>query len=289
MITGSVSRAAKLLGMTQSAASKMLRLLEEEIGITLFERAQQRLVPTPPAQQLHECVEQLHGAYGVVQRMVDSLVDPDHGTVTVAAIPTQATTFLPAAIKHLREDHPGINIIVEILANQPVIERVLNGQADFGLMHDLTPSPDTRNEDIGAQHLVCVAPKGHRYEHLARITPEDLKPEVFLSYGPQTNFGNFVDNAFSQAGYHLPVSVEVTSSAALLAFISAGVGVGVVEPAAIVPFPLEQFIIRPLEPTLRIHSRIVRSRVRPLTRHAELLLNEYRAVVNAAQPDYFCF
>jgi DNA-binding transcriptional LysR family regulator len=85
----------------------------------------------------------------------------------------------------------------------------------------------------------------------------------------------------------MPVAVEVTSSAALLALIRAGVGVGLVEPAAIAPFPLDQFVIRPFRPSLLIHSRIVRSRIRPLTRHAELLLAEYRAVVTAPQPEYF--
>lgn len=287
MISGSVSRAAKLLGMTQSAASKMLRQLEDDTGLLLFERTHQRLVPTPQALRLQESVEHLYGSYGVVQRLIGSLANPDHGNVTVAAIPTQAATFIPQAVKRLRERHPGITVTLEILANQPVVDRVLNGQADFGLVHDITASPDTHNEDLGPQHLVCVAARGHRYTDLDHVTAQDLKSETFLSYGPQTNFGSFVELAFSEAGLHMPVSVEVTSSAALLALIRAGVGVGLVEPAAIVPFPEDQFVVRPFRPSLLIHSRIVRSRIRPLTRHAELLLDEYRAVIGAPQPSYF--
>lgn len=287
MISGSVSRAAKLLGMTQSAASKMLRQLEDDTGLVLFERTHQRLVPTPQALQLHESVEHLYGSYGVVQRLIGSLANPDHGSVTVAAIPTQAATFLPEAVKRLREKHPGITVTLEILANQPIVERVLNGQADFGLVHDITASPDTHNEDLGPQHLVCVAARGHRFAGQEQVTAQDLKSETFLSYGPQTNFGSFLEIAFSEAALHMPVSVEVTSSAALLALIRAGVGVGLVEPAAIAPFPLDHFVIRPFRPSLLIHSRIMRSRIRPLTRHAELLLEEYRAIVTAPQPDYF--
>ncbi|HYG43527.1 MAG TPA: LysR family transcriptional regulator, partial [Bordetella sp.] len=56
MVTGSVSRAAKLLGMTQSGASRMLRQLETDTGLRLFERAHQRLVPTPHARQLQDSV-----------------------------------------------------------------------------------------------------------------------------------------------------------------------------------------------------------------------------------------
>ncbi len=85
----------------------------------------------------------------------------------------------------------------------------------------------------------------------------------------------------------MPVAVEVTSSAALLALIRAGVGVGLVEPAAIAPFGATGFVIKPFLPALPVRSRIVRSRLRPLTRHAELLLEAYRAVVLQARPDSF--
>jgi DNA-binding transcriptional LysR family regulator len=287
MVTGSVSRAAKLLGMTQSGASRMLNQLESTTGLRLFERTHQRLVPTPDARRLQDSVERLRGAYGGVQRLIGSLAAPDSGKVTVAAIPTQATSFMPLAIKRLRDRYPGITVTMEILANQPVVERVQNGATDFGLVHDLTPSPDTFNEDLGVQHVICVAPPNHRYAALDAVTAQDLISETFLSYGPHTNFGHAVENAFYEQGVRMPVAVEVTSSAALLSLISAGVGVGLVEPAAMLPFDVNQFVVRPFRPTLVLRSRILRSRVRPLTRHAELLMNEYRAVVTAPQPAYF--
>lgn len=287
MVTGSVSRAAKLLGMTQSGASRMLQQLEQDTGLRLFERTHQRLTPTQQAHQLQASVGRLRDAYGAVQRAIGGLADPDNGTVTVAAIPTQATTFLPEAIRRLRQRFPGITPSVEILANSPIVDLVQNGRVDFGLVHDITPSPDTHNEDIGLQHVVCAAPRGHRFESLDCVTPQDLKPETFLSYGPQTNFGYLVESAFTEAGIHMPMAVEATSSAALLALIRTGVGVGLVEPAAIVPFPLDAFVIRPFRPTLCMYSRIIRSRARPLTRHAELLIEAYRAVVTGPQPAYF--
>jgi DNA-binding transcriptional LysR family regulator len=283
MVTGSVSRAAKLLGMTQSGASRMLTQLEQATGLHLFERVHQRLIPTPDAKQLQGSVERLRGSYGGVQRLISSLVNPDRGKVTIAAIPTQASSFMPLAIKRLREQYPGIVVTLEILANMPVVERVQNGEADFGLVHDLTPSPNTQNEDIGEQHVVCVAPANHRYADLPFITAQDLASETFLSYGPHTNFGNMIENAFFEVGVRMPVAVEVTSSASLLSLIQAGVGVGLVEPAALLPFHLEQFIIKPFKPTLTLRSRILRSRMRPLTRHAERLLNEYRQVVQSQQ------
>lgn len=287
MITGSVSRAAHLLGMTQSAASKLIKALEDDISLTLFERSQQRLIPTAQAYQLQQSVAELHGAYGTVQRTIASLLESGHGTVTVAAIPTQATTFLPIAIRRLKERAPDVLVSVAVLANQPVINHVLTGQADFGCIHDVSPSPDTLNEDLGEQNLVCVAPAGHRFGRLRRITVQDLQNESLISYGPETNFGCAVDAMFAQEGLHLPVSVEVTSSAALLALVRAEVGVGIIEPAALIDEFSTRFIIRPLHPRICIQSRILRSRMRPLTRHAEMLLEEYRQVVRGVQPDYF--
>lgn len=285
MITGSVTRAAKLLGITQPAASKMLRMLEVDTGLVLFTRENQRLLPTQQAEQLQALVDRLYGSYGAVQRLIGSLRSSDRGNVTVAAIPTQSTNFLPRAIRLLRERQPLTSVTVDILSNQDVIERVQSGKADFGLVFNITPSPDTLNEDMGHHHLVCVAPPGHRFAKKPYVSSEDLRQETFISFGQYTSFGLFLRMLLSDDNVYPSVDVVVTSSALLITLVREGIGVGLVESPAILPSSRHDLVVKAFRPAATIRSRIIRSRIRPLSAQAELLLDACRRAAHDVPGD----
>ena len=95
MEAGGVTAAASALGITQPAASKMLRQAEERLGFALFRRDRRQLVPTPEA---HALLPELLGVLATIdglERLADALRAGQSGQLSIAAVPVLATALLP--------------------------------------------------------------------------------------------------------------------------------------------------------------------------------------------------
>ncbi|QCI66736.1 LysR family transcriptional regulator [Phreatobacter stygius] len=277
--TRGVSDAARLLDVSQPAVSKLLRQVERSLGLPLVQRDGNRVIPTREAEMLQWEVEQLFGSYDSIQRLAAALRGETGVSIHVAAIPTQATRFAVPAIKLLRERQPDVLVKLEILANPLIIDAVVSGRAEFGLVHSMTVSPELKAEDIGEHHVVCIAPAGHRFGGLAAIGREDFRGETFVSYGPNTIFGRWLSAEFGRGGANIPVDVEITASPTLVEAVENGIGVALVEEAALSPMARSRLVVRPLTYPLTFRSRILRMPGRAMSRQAELLLEFYREVV----------
>ncbi|MGL4286512.1 MAG: LysR family transcriptional regulator [Phreatobacter sp.] len=279
--TRGVSEAARLLNVSQPAVSKLLRQVERSLGLTLLQRDGNRVTVTREAELLQWEVERLFGTYDSIQRLAASLRGETGLTISIAAIPTQATRFAVPAIKALRAEHPDIQIKLDVVANQPIIDAVTSGRADFGLVHSIAVTPELKTEDLGEQRVLCIAPRGHRFATLGSISRDDFIGETFVSYGPNTTFGRWLSAAFTRAGNDIKVDVEITASPTLIEAVEAGVGVGLIEEAALNARSREFMTVRPLSAPLSFRSRILRMPGRALSRPAELFLEEYRRIVGA--------
>jgi DNA-binding transcriptional LysR family regulator len=280
ILTRGVGEAAKLLGVSQPAVSKLIKQIEKSLGLTLLVKEGNRVLPTAEAEKFGPEVEKLFGAFDTIQRMATAFRG-QVGSVCVAAIPTQVTNFLVPAVHELRKTKPWIKVELLVLVNQPVIDAVLSGRADFGALHSITPAPELRVEDLGLQRMVCIAPLGHPYEGLDSVRTENLVGETFVSYGPQSSMGRWLDSTFKKEGASIPVQIEVGASNALIEAVRIGAGVGLIEEGALDDNMRGRLVVRPFEPAQELRSRVISMPGRALTREASALLDAYRAVVKA--------
>ena len=283
--TRAVGEAARVLGISQPAVSKLLRQAERGLGLTLMVRDGNRVVPSPQAETVRREVEKLFGAYDSLQRLASGLRQDTGGTVCVAAIPTQATRFMAPAIQRFKAEFPAVTVKLQVLPYRAIIENVLSGKADFGLIHSITSVPELRADDHGEQRILCIAPLGHRFASLDTVGGADLLGETYVSYGSDSAFNRWLEQSFERAGIKVASSVEVGASPALIEVVRLGVGVGLVESAALSRAVLPSLVVRPFVPELHLKSRVLRAPGRPMTRHSERMLEIYQSVVEAATHD----
>lgn len=281
LTTRGVSDAARLLSVSQPAVSKLLRQVERSLGISLHQRDGNRVILTKEADLLRAEVERLFGTLDSIQRMAASFRQQSGQVVRVAAIATQATRLAVPAIKAFRDKFPDVIVKLEILANQPIVDAVASGGADFGLVHSIATAPDLRVEDIGEQRALCIAPAGHRFASMPTVGWADIAAESFLSYGANTTFGRWVRGAAMEAGADLNEAVQITASPALVEAVRSGLGVSVIEEAAISASAARELVVRELATPLSLRCRILRLPGRALSQPADFLLEEYKAVVRA--------
>ena len=278
-----VGGAARLMGISQPAVSKLLRQAEAGLGLSVMVRDGGRVTPTQEAEAVRDSIERLFGAYDALRHLATSLQADEAGTISVAAIPTQAVRFVMPAIRQLRAEQPGTLVRLHVLSNRAILNEVASGQADFGLVHSIMPAPELRVEDVGEQTVLCIAPRGHRFGRLHAVGCRDMMGETYVSYGRHSPFNRWLEQAFQRERSDVPSAIEITASPALIEAVRLGIGVGLIESAALTPEMRRKLTVRPFAPELRLASRIVRRPGHRVSRHAERLLEIYRSAVTGKQ------
>jgi DNA-binding transcriptional LysR family regulator len=278
--TSGVGEAARTMGISQPAVSKLMRQAERGLGLSLMVRDGNRVTPTLEADAIRSGLEALFGAYDGLQRLAASLREDETGIVSIAAIPTQAAHFAAPSIARFKSESPATVIKLQVLSNRAIIEQVASGQADFGLVHSITAAPDLRVDDYGQQVVMCIAPRGHRFARLRAVSGADMLGETYVSYGRHSAFNRWLEDAFAQAGIRLRTTIEVSASPTLIEIVRLGAGVGLVESAALTPEVARTLMVRPFVPELKLRSRVLRRPGHPMSRHSERFLEIYREIVS---------
>jgi DNA-binding transcriptional LysR family regulator len=282
--TSGVTEAARAMGISQPAVSKLLRQAERGLGLSLMVRDGNRVTPTLEADAIRDGLQVLFGAYDGLQRLAASLREDEAGIVAIAAIPTQAARFAAPSICRFKAESPATVIRLQILSNRAIIEQVASGQADVGLVHSITAAPELRVDDYGEQAVMCIAPRGHRFARLRAVSGADLLGETYVSYGRHSAFNRWLEDAFAQAGIALRTTIEVSASPALIEIVRLGAGVGLIESAALTAAAARTLVVRPFAPELTLRSRVLRRPGRLLSRHAERFLEIYRDIASLPHP-----
>src|SRR3546814_20803295 len=106
MRSGSWTAAARELNGSQPAVSSVLKHMESQLGMKLFDRIGGRLRPTPEADILSNDVDDIFKQVATLRRLATTLRDARTGMLTIVASPTLADTLLPPAVARFQVDHP---------------------------------------------------------------------------------------------------------------------------------------------------------------------------------------
>ncbi len=173
MRTGSISEAARALNRTQPAVSSLINTLEEELGLSLFERQRGRLVKKPEAQYFLEETEAVLERLAHSTRTMQEIADLQEGRLRIACMPASSQFMMPRILANFVRDKPQVKVSLMMRASTIIEEWVASQQYDIGLAE--TPAP---NGAISAEtyELACVCAI-RTDDPLAKksvITPQDL-------------------------------------------------------------------------------------------------------------------
>ena len=176
---GSLSAAARALGMTQPTLSRQVDALEDELSLVLFERAGRGLILTPSGLELLEHVRGMGEAASRVSRSASGQSQSIEGSICIAASEAYSAFLLPPIIEKIRQEYPGISI--EIVASNASSD-LLRREADIAIRHVVSSQPDLITKKIRDDEVYFYA--AHSY--LAKIgSPRsfaDLQTADFLAF-----------------------------------------------------------------------------------------------------------
>src|SRR5262245_57254080 len=181
--TGSLSRAARLNLVSQSAVSQQLRSLERRYGRRLIERAPRiGARPTESGQLLYDEAKPLLERLAALERRLRARPDVVAGTVRVATVYSVGLHTLPPTIKRCLARHPQVNVHLQYRRTNEVYNACLDGEVDFGIVALPTRRPQLHVVPLGHDDLVVAAPPTHPIARRARCPLGALDGQPFIGF-----------------------------------------------------------------------------------------------------------
>lgn len=166
--TGSFTRAAEVLGYTQSAVSRQVALMETAAGAPIFERGRRGVAVTPAGEVLVRHANEVLAGIAAAELELAGLRDRLAGRLTIGAFPTAAMALVPRAVARVRSGHPGLAVVFTEAATPALLRQVRAGRLDLAVIGvgDGLPGYDLkglRSTTLTHGTLVVVVPAAHRF------------------------------------------------------------------------------------------------------------------------------
>lgn len=229
-LRGTIAGAARSLGLTPSAVSQQLAVLEREVGTPLVDRSPRGVVLTGAGHALAaragEVLDVLAWARADLDRIAGSLSGP----VAMAAVASAAATFVSSAATELRQTHPGITLSVVAAEPARAIEQLLAGDIELALVDEYDYVPLARPEfvlarELSAEPLVVVVPSG--WPGRRPIALSELADADWVMPPDEAACGLAVRSACRAEGFEPRVRWETDDLLLLVRAVAAGHGVAV--------------------------------------------------------------
>jgi DNA-binding transcriptional LysR family regulator len=252
MQTGSISRAAVQLGIAQPAASKYIAQLERRLGLALFQRYGNRIVPTPEAKALFDQVDRLFLGLGQVERFMSDLSQLRRGHVTVACLPLLSLTVMPDVVSAFTRERPDVSIALQTRSSARIAEWVAARQVDFGVGIYSSRSVGVTFEPLVELELFCALPPGDTLESRAEIGLSDLQDRDIIALSNHDKSQIALDALLDQHKISPRRRIEVFWTSVALELALRGAGIAFVDKLTAARVPGAPERLRPFRPRLTL-------------------------------------
>jgi len=228
-------QAAEALYLTQPAVTLQIKALEEELGVPLFDRTENRVELTEAGRILLRHAKKVEALTAVARQELARLVGEEEGDLSAGASTTIAQYLLPKLIGEFQRSNPKIRLSLLGANTEKIVVGVLDGTLAIGLIEGPSLHRDLGEESFVADEIVVVVPSKHEWVgHQVEVQQLCKAPLILREKGSGTR--RVVEAALKAAGIqmkHTRIIMELDSTEAIKSAVEAGLGVGFVSRRAI--------------------------------------------------------
>jgi DNA-binding transcriptional LysR family regulator len=247
--TGSATKAAAALNITQSGVSRSLRALEESFGLELFIREKNRLFRKPETDELYNDIIRLLNNVDNLKHSVLALREFGAFRLRIAAIPGLAFGYLPKLIAKLREVNPNLNIYFEVLNTPEVIQSIETEQFTVGFVTLPVNNAQVEVETIAETEAVCILPKSHPLAEKKTIDAKDLHRQHLIVANQPNLAADKLLKIIKNNDIKLRSKTE-SNIAGICALTANNVGISIINPITARDLANPGFVCRPFTPRI---------------------------------------
>jgi molybdate transport repressor ModE-like protein len=222
---GSVSAAARAVGIGQPSASEHLRLLEAAAGQRLVERNGRGSRLTDAGRVLASHASQALATLAAGEEELHALAGLESGTIHIGASTTPGVYLLPDTLGCFRRDHPNVVVEVEIASTGEIVERLLAGRLQLALVGEIAVDDRVALEPFLSDEILGIARPGLLALRNGKVKPASIAAETLLVREASSSTRQITDRALRSAGIEPARRWELDSSEAIKRAAREGLGV----------------------------------------------------------------
>lgn len=228
--------AAEQLNRSQSAVSMQIKHLEDQVGVALFHRTTRRVELTSEGERLLAYARRALDEWEGGLREIREVVDIQRGTLSIGCVPTVAATILPKALFAFQTAYPGINVNLRELAAHDLLDSIRRREIDFGIGPKVEGLAEFQFDPLFNEPIFALASKKYQLPKRRAIELADLCAFPILLNSRSAELRKVLDRALLARDLNMKIKFEVLHTHTLIAFVAAGMGVGILPKIALPQF-----------------------------------------------------
>jgi len=224
-------RAADELDMSQATLSEQIKLLEQELGVRLFERGGRNLALTEAGKTLLARAERVLEEVKAAQEEMLDFAHLDRGQLVVGTMTGNGPFWLPSFLAAFMRQHPHLELTLVERVSGVLLRMLEAGEVHVACV--LVPTerpdvpPDIFTREVYCRELVVVVSPSHRFAQRTSVTLEEVAQERLILTTPEEAPRRVVDRAFRAHGLQPQVSFEADDPMTLIGLAAEGIAIGI--------------------------------------------------------------
>ena len=226
--TGSFTACGRKLHVSQSAISRQILLLEEELGEPLFLRVGRTVKMTPAAESLVQLGKRV---FQDVRETVGVITDRTRelkGTLRISGGMTVCLYVFPPLLKHARRVHSKLDVRLTVATAERSVQEIRAGRVDAGLLTLPVDESDLVTVPVMREELLLVMPPGHALARRRRVAARDLADQPFVLFEQGSATRRVIDRLFASESMEPTIVMDTENVEIIKAMVKTGLGIGIV-------------------------------------------------------------
>lgn len=254
---GSFTTAAGRLFMAQPTLSELIAQFETSVGLRLLERTTRRV--TREGEMVVRIAERLVASFDEALRDINAIAIGRQGRISLAALPSAATRFIPQTIARFNEEHPNIGIALRD-ANAAGVQRSVElGEVEIGITSLWAASPALDHETLVTDEFGLVCSVNH---HLGKsfepVRWSEIGDEDLVGLGSQTGIHQILAPLAQDFSWLKHPKYEIENITTVLSLLERGIGIAILPALSLPPVIADSLVFRRLlDPAISREIKVI--------------------------------
>ncbi|WP_129707822.1 LysR family transcriptional regulator [Priestia megaterium] len=222
---GNISKAAERLHMAQPPLSQQLKLLEEELGVILFERNTRRMKITDAGQLLQSRAQQIIELMEKTSKELNDLKEGSQGVLSIGTISSAGETLVPIVVQDFHKAYPGVDFRIKESSTFEILELVKRGVVEVGVIRTPFNLETFDYISLPEEPMMAAAMDSLLDMNKTSMNLDELKGKPLLFHN---RYANNIEEACKKTGFEPKVKCRIDDTRTMLKWASNGMGIALI-------------------------------------------------------------